>query len=1042
MKIFSEKNIGKLIILNSTLVALLMWLGIVAHTFWDSKINLKMELLQMEEEYIETKKISVRDSVLDFINSMDIRHETTSTMLRRTLQEQVEQIHSIAMHLYRQNASSMNRDILEELILEAIRPVTFNNGRNYFFIRSMSGITRLWPPDPEQEGRSIYNNSNENRLQVFNSMFATVRHHGSGFIEYLWPKPGEDKEKLYQKIAYIKKFDPFDWYIGAGDYLVEVERDVQQHVTNVINQHATRTDNEYMFILDLRSMKGGKKFATMLVNPNQPDPLNKFFTDGYQGGQGEKFRKKFLNGLKEDGEVFVKYRDQRPGTNEVRPKMSYFKLYPKWSWIIARGFYYDDLLEQIDRIKKQHSKLFYEKIKISLAILCFILLSALCISLLFSHKVRTLFLSYRQRLEKSNKELTRAMDKAHAATLAKSEFLANMSHEIRTPMNGIINLSELALETDLTDKQKDYLQKILFSSKNLLEIINDILDFSKIEARMLTIEKISFDLPGLFDKLMLMFREQSQRKNVQLTLDLPPDLPENVIGDPVRLYQVLSNLMSNAIKFTEQGEIILQAKVMQRRAERAVLRFTVSDTGIGIAQDKIALLFESFTQADNSTARKYGGTGLGLTICKRLVSLMGGKLSVESEAGQGSSFSFSLSLALNSLEQENEHSCTKSEISAAMAAIRFSRILLVEDNIINQQVAQEILAKANLHVETVSNGKEAVEAVASKDFDAVLMDIQMPVMDGYEATKAIRQELGKTELPILAMTAHAVSEERDKCFQIGMNDHIAKPVNRHTLFLSLSRWIRREAELPAHEQETVIQQPAEQPTDNAPHNTIVRPGGALGQLLAEAERGEVPSGINLADGLNRIEKNEKLYLKLLRSFCCEHKEAPQKISELLKKDDRKELNHFAHSLKGVAANIGMSGLKKLSSCAEQKASSGTEQEVEGIFQELGDEVKKVVTYLAPRVEKKEKEQNRQDRQSGATEQKYSEHDQYKARLLLQRLAVLLEQSDFSSLQFLEGNQDIIRALLDESSMSELTSYIEGFRFKNALSLINVLLEKS
>ncbi|MCI5151319.1 MAG: hypothetical protein D3916_18375, partial [Candidatus Electrothrix sp. MAN1_4] len=387
--------------------------------------------------------------------------------------------------------------------------------------------------------------------------------------------------------------------------------DVQQHVTNVIHQHASRTDNEYMFILDLRSMKGGKKFATMLVNPNQPDPLDNFFNDEYQDSQGEKFREKFLKGLKEDGEVFVKYKDQKPGTNEVRPKMSYFKLYPKWSWIIARGFYFDDLFEQIDRMRKQHSKLFREKIKISFAILGFILLSALCISLLFSHKVRTLFLSYRQRLEKSNRELTKAMDKAHAATLAKSEFLANMSHEIRTPMNGIINLSELALETELTDKQKDYMKKILFSSKNLLEIINDILDFSKIEAGMLTIEKVSFDLPGLFDKLMLMFTEQSQRKNVQLTLDLPQDLPENVLGDPVRLYQVLSNLIGNAIKFTEQGGIIIQAEVTQWRLERAVLQFTVSDTGIGIAPDKISVLFESFTQADNSTARKYGGTGLG-----------------------------------------------------------------------------------------------------------------------------------------------------------------------------------------------------------------------------------------------------------------------------------------------------------------------------------------------------------------------------------------------------------------------------------------------
>ncbi len=368
-----------------------MWLGGIAHTIWDSEINLKMELLQMEEEYIETKKSSVRESVLDFINSIDIRHKTSTTILRRTLQDQVKQIHSIAMHLYQQNSATMDKNTLEELIIEAIRPITFNNGRNYFFIRSMSGIIKLWPPDLKQEGKSIYNNSDENRLQVFNSMFATARHHGSGFNEYLWPKPGEAENKLYQKIAYIKHFEPFGWYIGSGDYLIAIERDVQQHVTNIINQHANRTNTEYMYILDLRSMKGGKKFTSMLINPNQSDPLNNLFTEEHQEIQGEKFREKFLNGLKEDGEIFVKYKDQKPGTDEVRPKMSYYKLYPKWSWIIYRGFYFDDLLVQIDRIKEQHKKYFQEKIKISLAISCSILLGTLCFSLLFSHKVNSLF---------------------------------------------------------------------------------------------------------------------------------------------------------------------------------------------------------------------------------------------------------------------------------------------------------------------------------------------------------------------------------------------------------------------------------------------------------------------------------------------------------------------------------------------------------------------------------------------------------------------------------------------------------------------------
>ncbi|MCW5207615.1 response regulator, partial [Desulfobulbus sp. US2] len=267
-------------------------------------------------------------------------------------------------------------------------------------------------------------------------------------------------------------------------------------------------------------------------------------------------------------------------------------------------------------------------------------------------------------------------------------------------------------------------------------------------------------------------------------------------------------------------------------------------------------------------------------------------------------------------------------------------------------MAQEILAKANLHVETVNNGKEAVEAVAARDFDAVLMDIQMPVMDGYEATKAIRQDLGKTDLPILAMTAHAVSEERDKCFRIGMNDHIAKPINRNNLFMALSNWIGETAERHSGKQAADVDRLAAASQES--HRSHV--SDSLKQLLAEAEREEGLAGMDFAEGLQRVEGNEKLYLKLLRSFCREQKESLINVPELIEKNERKDAKHFAHSLKGVTGNIGMSNLQELSGRAELKAGYGTVEEFQEVFHELLQELGRVVDYLAPRVEGAEKQE--------------------------------------------------------------------------------------
>ncbi|MGR0480491.1 MAG: cache domain-containing protein [Candidatus Electronema sp. V4] len=1011
MKIFTEENIGKLIILNSSLIGLLMWLGIVAHTYWDARISLQIELAQMEKKSLQDKKDGVRDSVQQFVHSMDVRQQMAQTQFQNNLKNQVLQINEMALHLYEKN-KGMERAQLERMIIEAVRPFRFNSGRGFFFIRSLSGISKLWPPEPALEGRSVYDNSNENRLHVYQDMAALARR-GGGLYEYFWDRDGATA----QAVAYIASFPPFDWYIGAGEYLEEIERETKRQARSSIRQHDGQTGNERLAIIDLNAVQGGGD-ALPSVSAADRSGLAALLLNS--GEEGKRNWEELLASLKEFGEVFVSYEGKKGPAGQAVSQMTYFSLYKRWNWIVAASFDYGDHEALINRTKERHKKLLEEKIHVSLAIFCFILLGALCISLLFSHKVRLLFLAYRQRLEASNQELTKAIDRAQAATAVKSEFLAKMSHEIRTPMNGIINLAELALETSLTDKQRDYVRKILLSSRSLLEIINDILDFSKIEAGMLKIEKSPFNLPELFDKLMLLFNEHSSRKNIRLRLALAPDLPKQVIGDPMRLHQVLANLIGNAVKFTEAGEITVSATLAQRSHERAAVRFAVSDTGIGIPPDKIPQLFESFTQADSSTARKYGGTGLGLSISKQLVNLMGGELTAASEVGVGSVFSFGLELLLpveKSAGAGEEDGADQA--AAALRHLRNARILLVEDNLINQQVAQEILAKAGLQVETVNNGEEAVAAVAARDYDAVLMDIQMPVMDGYEATRRIRQELGKHSLPILAMTAHAVSEERDKCFRMGMDDHIAKPVSRRSLFAALNRWIR---ERPDRDCVLPLQ--------------LGRSGSkaacCLKLLLEEVGTAAQPAGLDIAGGLRRLEGNEDLCLKLLRSFCREQRGISAKMEELIRAHDLKGAQYVAHSLKGVAGNIGMPGIQHLAGRIEADLHAGRTADFSGQLRLLAGQVMTVVGYLETRLEAAEQLCGSGETVAAAAPPPC---DRPAALRLLRQLAVLLEQSDYSSLEFLEAYQDSLRLVMEQEEFRRLEGWIESFNFDSALTLI-------
>jgi len=390
--------------------------------------------------------------------------------------------------------------------------------------------------------------------------------------------------------------------------------------------------------------------------------------------------------------------------------------------------------------------------------------------------------------------LQRAEAEAESASRAKGDFLAHMSHEIRTPMNAILGLSDILLGDALSDKQHDEVSMLKFSANNLLAVINDILDISKIEAGKLELQSDIFPLRYILENLVRSMSVMADKKGISLALEASPDIPEFVLGDSGRLTQVLNNLLMNAIKFTDEGSVRLVAFPCEVTVDDVCISFSVTDTGIGISEKDREYIFNAFSQADNSTMRRFKGTGLGLTISLRLVEMMQGTLEVESREGEGSTFSFKAHFGLPDRESASEASAQfRGEPLELMNDENFRRlkILLVEDNVINQKVALKMLSNVGHSVKVADNGQEAIDKFRKEKFDLILMDIEMPLVDGYEATRVIREmEAEHSRTPIIAMTAHAFERDCKRCLDIGMNDYISKPVNTRKLIKIINNAVK------------------------------------------------------------------------------------------------------------------------------------------------------------------------------------------------------------------------------------------------------------